>query len=214
MLTASLSLSPGPVGLVLPLRGAGQTSFSCRLSEVTEREKESKGEVLRVFPLQHLPDLLEERRVESDKTGHRDWGMLISSFLTVPVMNLLSTAVTVQLSIETPRQVASKLLVRVAGSDAGQSHSTSSLSSIEIEAGQLMMLPVEIYTENDETIYLPCRQGFSLPLTLTSSRSQRHTRLSVELQCRRKEQSFLFSFIGECMSLRDCDWRLCKGLGY
>ena len=93
---ASVDLKTGPVGLVLPLRGAAQSTFACTISP----EPTPSSQSLMVLPPTHVPHLV---HLPPSMGGVDSHGMLLSSLFVLPITNTQSHPVSVTVSIAQPR---------------------------------------------------------------------------------------------------------------
>eukprot|EP01041_Mallomonas_annulata_P000874 gene874-1699_t len=202
---ATVDLNPGPVGFVVPLRGQVQISFHCQISLDPIEGNES----FKIFEPQIIPDLLidsppsmkirKDSFLNENTQATSDFGLLLSPYLSIPVLNLLQVNINLKVSVEVNRHLDKELLVRIPQSPTSTSTSTrdsmAAISSIDIDSGQLLNIPLELYVaDENDPVHLPCRRGFTVSLIFTSSRGGQ-TKVSIELPCRHRKESVLCSFL-------------------
>lgn len=105
MLIAAIDLKVGPVGIIVPLRGAAQGSFYCRLS--------FSEKVMHVTGPMHVPNLLElPTKKEENKyfplmvAPNDATGLMLSGLFSVVLHNLQGHPLSVDIQLEQPRGIA------------------------------------------------------------------------------------------------------------
>lgn len=182
-ISASLDLRIGLVGIAVPLRGMGQTSFQCHLELVTNS--------IAVQLPQNVPDLLEFPEVPNK-------GYLLTSVFALPVQNLQSSSLTVEFTVEKPMGQEGEYFVREArplqqrreddGADPGY------VGELSIAPGQTMLLSLELLPVLTNTLpFISCRKKL---FTINVIPSRGHAvRVGLELRCRKLDQSFTISYL-------------------
>ncbi len=178
---SSVDLRVGLVGLVVPLRGAGQAAFSCQVLPAPS------GIV--VHPPRLVPDLLEL----DDLPGR---GLMLSNVFALPVHNAQSHSVTVEFFLEKPPGLDREFFVRPA---RGAASSGSADPPTLIASGQTVSLSLEILpstpvTAAEKGLFLNCGTSRAFTLHVTPSRGQQ-AKTTLEFACRRQNQSLSVSFV-------------------
>lgn len=177
---ASLDLKAGLVGIVFPLRVVLQSSFMCTLTP-------SPGSI-QVFPAKALPHLVETPL----KPGK---GLLFSNVFSLPVHNPLSQTISLEFSIKKPVGEEETFFLKPAQT---LTETKLRITPVTIAPGQTYNIPLEITTNMKDrafkSVYLNCRDKRVFTVVITPSRGVPLS-VPIELECRKWDQSFLFSYL-------------------
>ena len=207
LMRGTVALQPGPVGIALPLRGSGSAQFACVLSQVSTGTFSGVEVVQGVRFLSHTLKMPAGGMVTvGGKVNRADEGVLLSPYFSITLENPHVGAVNVSLRLLSTlkRPFGQDLQVRVA--TTAPLTSLSSADTISIETGQVMAIPLELYTlEQMQSgsawpgLLAPCAPAaplFQIVIgsTLGSEVAPVLT-LPLHLTCRSVHQSFLLSFL-------------------
>lgn len=193
IMQSSIELQPGPVGILLPIRGAAVASFSCQLQPAPSS--------LQVLGVSRVPDLIEFFPLFGGVDGK---GLLLTSVFSLEVQNVQGHAISLDFLLKTSRGIDGVFHIKRAKSFQGRAiksrESMSSTheeeliqSSVIVAPGQIQSIPLEIVSQ-DPVSFLPCRKGFGFEIIIVPSRGNRIS-VPLELRCRWQNQSFLISFV-------------------
>ena len=182
-ISSSIDLRIGLVGIAVPLRGMGQTSFQCHL--------EPASNSIAVQLPQNVPDLLEFPEVPNK-------GYLLTSVFALPVHNLQSSSLTVEFTVEKPMGQEGEYFVREArplqqrreddGADPGY------VGELSVAPGQTMLLSLELLPVLTNALpFISCRKKL-FTINVIPSRGNA-VRVGLELKCRKLDQSFTISYL-------------------
>lgn len=114
LITAVVDLRVGPVGLVVPIRGSTQASFSCSI------RMNPDGVALVAYPIMHIPHLLELSQPMStslakfngnknvNPNGKESMGLLLSSVFSIALQNAQGHPLSVDLQLEQPKSLTTR----------------------------------------------------------------------------------------------------------
>ena len=211
LMRGSLRLTAGPVGIVLPLRGSAGTQFSCMLTQVSllpasAPTVEVRQAVQLLSQAVHFtPPFPPPLGMSTDSA----MGLLLSPYFRVVLENPHATALNVSFRLVDSRPLPGRgWQVRVATSSFTHSQTQNDLL---IEAGQVMTVPLELYTSTESpTTPAPSWQGLLVPcntpspspaLQLVIHTTTEHPSppapltLPLHFTCRSLTQSFLLSYL-------------------
>eukprot|EP01038_Epipyxis_sp_PR26KG_P004199 gene4199-5972_t len=217
VIKASIELKIGLVGITIPLRGVGQSSFYCQLLPV------SKEQSIAVSPIENIPNPV----IFNNHLNGR--GVVLSLLFSIPIQNLLNIPVTIDFQLEKPMGEKEDLIIRPA-----TSHGKTQLpSKTLISPGQTLYVALEIVQSHVETFStnelkksskskgkveydigvngdtgsnrldqhetnrlftLPCRANNIFIITVIPSRGST-VNTNIEFPCRQHSQSFLVSYL-------------------
>lgn len=183
-ISASVELRIGLVGIAVPLRGMGQTSFHCRL--------EPAANSIAVLSPQSVPDLLEVPGVPG--RGH-----LLTSVFALPVQNLQSSSLTVEFTVEKPMGQEGEYFVREARPLQQRREDDSAdpgyVGELSIAPGQTIILSLELLPVLVNSLpFISCRKNKMFMVTVIPSRGN-PVKVQLELKCRKLDQSFTISYL-------------------
>lgn len=195
ILRTSLDIKAGIVGIVMPLRAVVQAQFLFSLQLVPNN--------ILVYNPQQTPNLLE---LETK----RGFGLLVSNVFLLPIHNVFNTAITVTFSVDSPMDETENFHLR----EAKRHHvDHNNLMPTSIAPGQTLAMPVELVrtvgkgtTKNtgqtagtlaaDEPTFMQCTDNRKRVFTIIVSPSRGSSvQVELELECRRWDQSFHFSYL-------------------
>jgi hypothetical protein len=204
LVRGSVFLRRGPVGIVLPLRGAGSTQLSCTLTHVPSAKEQMVNVLdgarmlsnLLQLPTAGFVSVLGRRSEPSD-------GLLLSPYFCTILENPHPIALNITFTVQS--KLTDKVMVRLASTVAPPGYG---VNHVTVESGQVMTVPLELYTSNGqdgsgaawEGLLLPCSKGSPPPLTITFHTSGAPTTAVTapfEFSCRTMDQSWLLTFLDQ-----------------
>lgn len=189
--SAAIDLRVGLVGLAIPLRGMGQTSFRCTL--------EPAPDTIAVFHPDQVPDLLEFPEVS-------ERGYLLSSVFSLSIQNQQNVPLSIEFLVEKPLGQSGEFFVRVAKPlvDSDGSHPHTGVEegfsgANSIAPGQTIHLPLELLPLVQKAgppslPFLSCRKNKPFLISVIPSRGAT-VKVPLEFKCRKLDQSFLVSYL-------------------
>jgi hypothetical protein len=190
----SIELKTGIVGVVIPLRAVVQAQFIFTMQL-------SPDHAVVYSPLQ-VPHLLELE-------NKRGFGMLVSGVFSLPIHNVFSIPITVNFAVDMPIDEEDVFYVREARRH-DQDH--NSIMPTTIAPGQTVAFPLELFAGDKSSIRNSHqRSKIELPTEVTFLRCAENNRrvfqlivsaskgasvqVSLELECRRWDQSFHITYL-------------------
>lgn len=165
------------------------SSFQCTLN-VTKKS-------LHVISVSDVPNLLE---IPTKLGGQLNHGLLLTSSFNIVVQNTQSNYINIELQLEKTRGIdgdfelkKSSIFNNLDKDYINNDHITDSI--IIVGPGQIMSLPLEFIPVNpiNRVSFIPCRKNLGFDITLIPSRGI-SSKIHIELQCRRYNESFLVSY--------------------
>lgn len=173
---SSVELKIGPIGILIPLRGLGQTTFSCSIT--------SSSQSIIIHNPKVLPNIIEFVEKPS-------YGLLLSNLFILPVLNVQTTSVSLEYKVEKPLGEAGNFIVR----EINHSQTDKLIDTpILIPSGQTIAIGLELVSLDTKYPFLSCRGNRPFIITVTPSRGQ-PVKVNLQFQCRKQNESFLMTYI-------------------
>lgn len=122
MIKSSVDLRIGLVGIILPLRGVGQTSFKCSI------ELASINSII-VYEPTNIPDLL-----DMNLPQYKGKGYLLTSLFSIAIQNIQSNSIVIDISIDKPLGQENEFYIQEAKSNIEHNMYEYATSSNENDA--------------------------------------------------------------------------------
>lgn len=202
MIRGSVHLKRGPVGIALPLRGAGSTQYSCKLTLGTATSTPSVYVLDGARMLSNLLLLPTAGFVSiHGEINEKTDGLLLSPYFSIIIENPHHQPLNVSFNLRSP--LTEKVQLRVALTSESY---IDSANYVTIESGQVMTVPLELYvvssqaksTSSWDGLLLPCSKGVSSFITVvihTQGAQNTATMSPLEFTCRAIDQSFLLTYL-------------------
>lgn len=91
----TIDLRVGPVAILIPLRGVGQSIVRCSIHSET-------SSTVKILPIENIPSMLEVRREDGGKPNH---GILLSNLFNLPIINTQTQSLSVEISLESIKSI-------------------------------------------------------------------------------------------------------------